>query len=209
MLYDTSVIDPSVTYKLMTATVTPRPIAWVTTKERNGTLNAAPYSFFNAMGHEPPTLVIGLLRDPDKGFKDSAENIISTGEFVVNLVPAELADQMNVTAVQAPSQIDELALAGLETEASSKIAPPRIKGAPVAFECSLFSAVVTGPKQTIAIGRIEAIHVDDAMLIDAERGHVDNAALDLIARLHGSGWYVKGGERFKIDRPAPITDGDT
>ena len=87
--------------------------------------------------------------------------------------------------------------------------PPRIKGAPVAFECSLFSAVVTGPKQTIAIGRIEAIHVDDAMLIDAERGHVDNAALDLIARLHGSGWYVKGGERFKIDRPAPIADGDT
>ena len=209
MLYDTSVIDPTVTYKLMTATVTPRPIAWVTTKARNGTLNAAPYSFFNAMGHEPPTLVIGLLRDPDKGFKDSAENIISTGEFVVNLVPAALADQMNVTAVQAPSQVDELALAGLETEASSKIAPPRIKGAPVAFECSLFSAVVTGLKQTIAIGRIEAIHVDDAMLIDAERGHVDNAALDLIARLHGSGWYVKGGERFKIDRPAPIADGDT
>lgn len=204
MFFDTSELEPSITYKLMTSTITPRPIAWVTTRDHNGTLNAAPYSFFNAMGSEPPTLVIGLLRDPEKGFKDSAENIMSTGEFVVNLVPATLAEEMNVTAVQAPSQIDELALAGLDTEASQKIAPPRIKGAPVAFECTLFSAVVTGPKQTIAIGRIEAVHVADAMVIDPERGHIDNASLDLIARLHGSGWYVKGGERFKMDRPAPI-----
>jgi flavin reductase (DIM6/NTAB) family NADH-FMN oxidoreductase RutF len=204
VLYDTRRIAPALTYKLMTATITPRPIAWVSTQAADGTLNAAPYSFFNAMGHEPPTLVIGLLRDPQKGFKDSAENILATGEFVVNLVSAAMVEQMNITAVQSPAEVDEMALAGLGTEASAKVGPPRIKGAPVAFECTLFSAVVTGPKQTIAIGRIEAIHVADHLLIDAERGHVDNEALDLVARLHGSGWYVRGGERFQIARPAPI-----
>lgn len=201
MYYDTSQIEPQLIYKLLTATVTPRPIAWVTTQARDGTRNAAPYSFFNAMGHEPPTLVLGLLRDPDKGFKDTAENILATGEFVVNLVSRALADQMNVTTVNAPSQIDELELAGLEPAASTKVVPPRIAAAPVAFECSLLNGVVTGPKQMIAIGRIEAIHVADDMLLDAERGHVDNAALDLIARLHGSGWYLQGGERFEMVRP--------
>ena len=108
---------------------------------------------------------------------------------------------MNVTAVNAPSQIDELTLAGLETSASSKVAVPRIAQSPVAFECSLLSGVVTGPKQMIAIGRIEAIHVADEMLLDADRGHVDNARLDLIARLYGRGWYVRGGDRFQMDRP--------
>lgn len=211
MLYDTETQDPGLTYKLMTATITPRPIAWVSTQGRDGTLNAAPYSFFNGMGSDPPTLVLGLLRDPEKGFKDTAENIIDTGEFVVNLVPRRLAEAMNVTTVNAPAEIDEIALAGLATAASSKIAPPRIAASPVAFECRLISAVVTGPKQTIAIGRIVAIHVDDDMLIDPERGHVANEKLDLIARLHGSGWYVAGGERFQMVRPVyePTATDDT
>lgn len=201
MQYDTRAQSAEFTYKLITATVTPRPIAWVSTLSKAGARNAAPYSFFNAMGNDPPTLVLGLMRDPEKGFKDTCQNILDTGEFVVNLVSAAMAEAMNATCVNAPAGVDELALAGLETEPSLKIAPGRIKGAPVAFECSLLSAVVTGPNQTIAIGRIEVIHIGDDYLLDAERGHVDNRKLDLIARLHGSGWYQKGGERFEMVRP--------
>ena len=201
MHYDTSKVDTQTTYKLLTATVTPRPIAWVTTRALDGTLNAAPYSFFNAMGPNPPTLVVGLMRDPTKGLKDTAQNIVDTGEFVVNLVSHALAEQMNITAVEAPAEIDELARAGLETAPSLKIAPPRIAAAPVSFECTLINGVVTGPSQMIAIGRIEVIHVADDMLLDADRAHVDNEALDLIARLHGRGWYQRGGERFEMSRP--------
>jgi flavin reductase (DIM6/NTAB) family NADH-FMN oxidoreductase RutF len=206
MIYDPDAVGPQITYKLMTSTITPRPIAWITTQAPDGTRNAAPYSFFNGMGSEPPTLVVGLLRDPEKGFKDTAENMLSTGEFVVNLVPRHLAEAMNVTTVNAPSQIDELALAGLETADSEKVAPPRIAASPVAFECTLLSGIVTGPKQMIAIGRIVAIHVADEMLLDPVRAHVDNEKLDLIARLHGSGWYVAGGERFEMTRPVQGED---
>ena len=201
MQYDTRAQAPGFTYKLITATVTPRPIAWVSTLSADGVGNAAPFSFFNAMGSDPPTVVLGLMRDPVRGLKDTCQNILDTGEFVVNLVNVAMAAAMNETCVNAPAGVDEMALAGLETEPSQRVKPPRIKGAPVQFECSLLSAVVTGPNQTIAIGRIEIIHIGDAYLIDAERGHVDNAKLDLIARLHGSGWYQKGGERFEMVRP--------
>ena len=201
MIYDTREIDPQTAYKLIVSTVTPRPIAWVTTQAADGTLNAAPYSFFNAMGNDPPTVVLGLIHDPDRGVKDTAQNIVDTGEFVVNLVSVDLAEQMNATSVNAPAKVDELALAGIETAPSVRVAPPRIAGSPVQFECSLFSAVVTSPHQVIAIGRIEVIHVADNCLIDAGRAYVDNEKLDLIARLHGRGWYVHGGERFELTRP--------
>jgi len=199
--FDTSETDTQTVYKLLTATVTPRPIAWVTTRAIDGTLNAAPYSFFNAMGPNPPTLVVGMMRDPAKGLKDTAQNVLDTNEFVVNLVSRRLAEQMNVTAIEAPARVNELDLAGLETAPSLKVAPPRIKASPVSFECTLLSGVVTGPSQLIAIGRIEVIHVADEMITNRERAHVDNEGLDLIARLHGRGWYQRGGERFEMARP--------
>ncbi|MGD9863679.1 MAG: flavin reductase family protein [Pseudodonghicola sp.] len=192
--------DPFV-YKLMTATITPRPIAWVTTRSVDGVVNAAPYSFFNMMGHEPPTVALGLLRDPDKGLKDTAENIAATGEFVVNLVARSMAEAMNATAINAPRAVSEVDLAGLDLAPSSLIAPPRLAQAPVSFECRLHTAVMTGPKQMIAIGRVVAIHITDRFLLDPERGHVDTPALELIARMHGSGWYQAGGEMFQMVRP--------
>jgi len=196
-------------YKLMTATITPRPIAWVTTRSADGVVNAAPYSFFNMMGHEPPTVALGLLRDPDKGLKDTAENISATGAFVVNLVAREMAEAMNVTAINAPRGVSEVDLARLETAPSSLIEPPRLADAPVSFECRLHSAVMTGPKQMLAIGRVVAIHIADRFMLNPERGHVDTPALDLIARMHGSGWYKAGGEMFQMDRPVygPEQDG--
>lgn len=209
MYYDCADHPDAFVYKLMTATITPRPIAWVTTRPVDGVVNAAPYSFFNMMGHEPPTVALGLLRDPDKGLKDTAGNIADTGEFVVNLVAREMAEAMNVTAINAPRGVSEADLAGLALAPASLIEPPRLADAPVSFECRLHSAVMTGPKQMVAIGRVVAIHIADRFMLNPERGHVDTPALDLIARMHGSGWYKAGGEMFQMDRPVydPAQDG--
>lgn len=201
MRFDYDKLAPGIGYKLMTATITPRPIAWVSTLGKSGVVNAAPYSFFNAMGHTPPTLALGLLADPVKGFKDTARNILDTGEFVVNLVPERLAEQMNITCIDAPAEVSELDLARLTPAPSTHIRPPRIAESPVSFECVTLSAVVTGPQQTVVIGRILAVHIDDAYVIDAERGHVDTPALGLIGRMHGAGWYSRTGDMFQLDRP--------
>lgn len=199
MLYDLEQVDPSIAYKLLAATIMPRPIAWVVTKGENG-LNAAPFSFFNAMGPEPPTVAIGMIADPDRGFKDSAANILATGEFVVNLVPERLVEAMNITAVNAPTGLDELELAELGTTPSEKVAPPRITDSPVAFECVSLSNVVTGPKQTVVIGRVLAVHIDDDMLLDTDKAYIDTPKLDLVGRSFGSD-YVRTRDIFSLERP--------
>lgn len=201
MRFDFDTLGPGIGYKLMTATITPRPIAWVSTLGKSGVVNVAPYSFFNAMGHTPPTIALGLLADPVRGFKDTARNILDTGEFVVNLVPEALAEKMNLTCIDAPSEVSELDLAGLHPEPSTHIRAPRIAEAPVSFECASLSAVVTGPHQTVVIGRILAVHIDDIYVQDAARGHIDTPAIGLIGRMHGSGWYARTGDMFQLDRP--------
>jgi flavin reductase (DIM6/NTAB) family NADH-FMN oxidoreductase RutF len=200
MLFDMETLEASNRYKILTATVTPRPIAWVTTLSEDGVVNAAPYSFFNVLGHEPPTLALGLLAGSGR-FKDTATNILATGEFVVNLVSEKNAAAMNVTCIDAPPDVDELALAGLTAIASHKIKPPRIAESPVSFECKMLTSMVTGPRQTAVIGRIVCAHVDDAMVQDKERCHIDTPALRLIGRMHGSGWYARCTDLFQLDRP--------
>lgn len=201
MRYDLTPDNRTLGYKLLTATVTPRPIAWITSLSADGILNAAPYSFFNVMGNAPPIVAIGIMARPDGGLKDTARNILASREFVINLVTASLAEAMNLTCIDAPSNISEIALAGLETVPSAHIAPPRIARAPVALECVLHSAVETGPAQMLMIGEVKAIFVDDGYLENPERGYVDTPALDLIARMHGAGWYARNPEMFELERP--------
>lgn len=200
MYWDADKVAEPIAYKLLAATIMPRPIAWVVTQDRDGNLNAAPYSFFNAMGSNPPTIAIGIQSDTGRGFKDTAANIHATGEFVVNLVPEEMVQAMNITAVDAPQGMNELDLAGLETLPSTRIKPPRIKGSPVAFECQLLSSVVTGPHQTVVIGRVMGVHIDDACVLNAERAHIDTPALNLVARSFGS-TYVRAQDTFELARP--------
>lgn len=187
-------------YKLMSAAITPRPIAWLTTMSGDGVRNAAPYSFFNMMGAEPPLVAIGLMRRPDGTYKDSAKNIIDTGEFVVHLVSETDAPAMNFTCVDAPPGFDELAAAQIETLPSKMVAPPRIASAPVSMECRLFERVEAG-LSTIVIGEVLHFHIADA-LVDAERLHVDTPAMALVARMHGTGWYTRSTDMFQMTRPS-------
>lgn len=199
MRYDLDQVPQPIAYKLLAATVIPRPIAWVVTRGKDG-LNAAPYSFFNVMGSAPPTIALGLMAAPDRGFKDTALNILETGEFVVNLVPERLVQAMNLTAADAPRGVDELQLAGLATLPSTHVTPPRIAESPVAFECRVLSSVVTGPCQTVVIGRVLSVHIEDRYLLNADRAHIDTDALDLVARSFGSE-YIRSHDRFELARP--------
>jgi flavin reductase (DIM6/NTAB) family NADH-FMN oxidoreductase RutF len=200
MYWDMDKVSGAVAYKLLAATVMPRPIAWVVTADDAGRINAAPFSFFNVMGSAPPTLVLGLMADPERGLKDTATNIAANGEFLVNLVPESMVAAMNITAVNAPRGTDELALAGLHTAASVHIRPPRILGSPVAFECVRLTSVTTGPDQTVVIGRVLAVHIDDEFVLDPVRAHIDTPGLNLVARSFGAS-YVRSHDTFDLPRP--------
>ncbi|MNT29109.1 Flavin reductase like domain protein [compost metagenome] len=157
------------------------------------------------MGHQPPTVAIGLMRHASGELKDTGANIIETGEFVVNLVPESLVRQMNETCADYPADVDELEAAGLTALPASHVRPPLIQGSPVSLECVSQATVVTGPRQIVVIGRVLGAHVDDAFVRDAARGHVDAPALGLIARMHGGGWYARSTDTFQLARPTSPT----
>ncbi len=200
MRWDLDQTSPAMAYKLLAATVMPRPIAWVVTQDAQARVNAAPFSFFNLMGAAPPTVALGIQSGPAGGYKDTAQNIMDMGEFVINLVPEALVAQMNLTSIDAPRGVDELALAGLEIAPSQHIAPPRIAASPVAFECRTHTLVTTGPRQIVVIGLVVAVHVDDRFVLDPARGHIDTPALDLVARSYGTD-YVRSRDTFQLARP--------
>ncbi|WP_239018073.1 flavin reductase family protein [Sphingomonas flavalba] len=188
-------------YKILTACVTPRPIAWVTSCLPGGPVNAAPYSFFNVLGDAPPTIALGLLAHGEGRLKDTAVNIRATGEFVVNLVDAAHGAAMNLTCIDAPPEMSEAELAGLALAPAAQVAPPRIATAPASFECRVLYAIETGPHQTAVIAEVVHAHIDDALLLDRERLHIDTPAMDLIARMHGAGWYARQTDLFQMERP--------
>ena len=200
MLFDLTTLDPALGYKLMVSTITPRPIAWVVSQDAQGELNAAPYSFFNAFASDPPVIGIGVGRRPSGAAKDTRANIEATRQFVVNLVDEDTAAAMNVTAIDFPPAVNELAQAGLTTIASARVAPPRIAESPVAFECELLQVVDLGPHSGLVLGRIVAIHVRDSAVIDAARGYIDTPSLKLLGRMHGAGWYARTSDLFEMPR---------
>lgn len=205
MYFDFGSLPAQTCYNLMAATVTPRPIAWVTTISESGVLNAAPFSFFNVMGHQPPTVAIGLMRQARGGIKDTGANILQNGEFVVNLVPESLVQAMNVTCADYPAEVDELEKAGLTIKPATHVRPPLIQSSPVSFECRSLSTVVTGPEQLVVIGQVLAAHIDERYVLDAERGFVKTPELGLISRMHGGGWYARSTDLFQLNRPeAPM-----
>jgi flavin reductase (DIM6/NTAB) family NADH-FMN oxidoreductase RutF len=204
MLFDFAALSPDNRYKLLTSTVVPRPIAWITSQDAEGRLNAAPFSFFNALVGEPPIVGIGIGgqhpgRAPGR-WKDSAANIRATGQFVVNLVPYELRERMNITAIEFDAEVDELKEAELATLPSAMVSPPRLAASPVALECERFVILEVAVDRTIVLGRVLAMHVRDDAVLDAARCHIDTPKLDLIGRMHGRGWYARTTDLFEMPR---------
>jgi flavin reductase (DIM6/NTAB) family NADH-FMN oxidoreductase RutF len=200
MFFDFDTLAAQDRYKLLVSTVGPRPIAWVVTQDTKGVINAAPFSFFNAVSGDPPLVIIGIGGRKPGDAKDTGNNIRETGQFVVNMVSAANAEAMNVTAIDFPHGVDEIAEAGLTTVASSKIKPPRIAESPVAFECERFMNIDLGTDRTLVLGKVLAVHVRDDCVLNRERCHIDNEKLDLIGRLHGAGWYSRTRDRFDMPR---------
>jgi flavin reductase (DIM6/NTAB) family NADH-FMN oxidoreductase RutF len=199
MLFDFETIDPRDCYKLVVSSVVPRPIAWVVSQDAAGTVNAAPYSFFNAFSDTPVVIGFGCGPRPEGALKDTAANIRATGEFVVNLVPESAVHGMNVTAIDFPPGTDELAEAGLTKVPSAKVKPPRIAESPVALECVTFQLVPAG-RHTIVLGRVVAVHIRDDCVLDAAKCYVDTPKLGLVGRMHGRGWYARTTDRFEVPR---------
>lgn len=207
MLFDFTALPAQARYKLLTSTVTPRPIAWVVSQNAAGAVNAAPFSFFNVLAGDPPTVGISIGNRAPGQPKDTLANIQATGEFVVNLVSRDNAEAMNKTATEFPSGVDELTAAKLTRLPSVKVTPPRIAESPVAFECKLFQTIPLGPANTLVLGHVVAMHVRDDSVLDALKHYIDTPKLDLIGRMHGGGGYTTTRDQFQIPR-IPLEDWD-
>jgi flavin reductase (DIM6/NTAB) family NADH-FMN oxidoreductase RutF len=201
MHFDLAQLPTTDAYKLLVSTVVPRPIALATTVDGCGRINAAPFSFFNAVSSVPPVVVLGISPGAasEDGYKDTERNIRDSGEFVVNLVDEALAERMNICAVDFPIGTGELDEAELTPLPSVGVRPPRIAQSPVAFECRRITGVSLGPRSMLEIGRVIHIHIRDN-LVDREKMYVHTERMRLIGRMHGRGWYARTSDLFLMDR---------
>ncbi|MCE2880019.1 MAG: flavin reductase family protein [Comamonadaceae bacterium] len=182
-------------YKLMASLIVPRPIALVTTLGANGVANAAPFSMFNMVGEDPPILMISINRLSDGQLKDTAANILHSGEFVVHMSDEPMAQKMHDCGQSFPSDVSELAQVGLTPIASHSVAPPRIKESPVAFECVLHEKLETESRY-VFIGRIKWMAARDG-LIDTQAWRVNLREYQPIARF-GASFYTRTNDRFSL-----------
>jgi len=200
MHFDPSVLDQSAVYKLLTGTVIPRPIGWISSINKEGAINLAPFSFFNAVGEDPPHVMFSTVR-PNNTNKDTLNNVLETGEFVVNLVTEELVEKMNLTSASVPPDQNEFELAQLTPAPSLIVKAPRVLESPVAMECKVVHHYSLEDHQhggaTIVIGRVVMFHIDETILSDNYRINMD--VYRPVARLAGSN-YSKLGEIFSIKR---------
>ena len=186
-------------YQILASLVTPRPIALVTTLSADGKVNAAPFSFFNLMGANPPICAFAP-GDRDNGTpKDTALNIRAMYEFVVNLVDEKIAEAMNRCAASLPYGENELIHAGLTAAASSRVKPPRIAESPASLECVEWGTLQIG-KNRVVIGLIKRLHLHDE-LFDAEKKRINTDKLSLVGRMASPHWYCKTRDQFEMKRP--------
>jgi len=201
MRLDFDSLAPREAYGWITATVLPRPIAWVSTLSPGGVTNLAPFSFFQGITGNPPTLMFSPVNDRHGNPKDTARNVEATGEFVVNLVSFDLRGPMNQSAATLPYEESEFEKFAIKTAPSERVKPPRVAAAPVAFECRLHTIVPIGEGPMAArviFGRILMMQVADDVL--GPDGKPDPGKLDLIGRLGGEG-YARTTDRFNLKRP--------
>lgn len=189
-------------YKLMTGSIVPRPIGWISTVNVDGQPNLAPFSFFNMAGANPPHLVFcPMVRGSDGMRKDTCNNIRQMGEFVANIVTEELVEAMNRTSTEFPAEVDEFTFAGLTPAASVVVRPPRVAESPIHFECKLAHLIDLGDQpgaSSVIIGRVVHVHVDESVLLGGDK--IDLLKLKPVGRLAGSS-YCRVTDLFDLVRP--------
>ena len=187
--------------RVLTGVVVPRPIAFVSTISTEGIVNLAPFSFFNAVAYDPPTIVFSSSRRAATKEKDTLANIEATGEFVVNIVVDDIAEAMNKTAAEYPADVNEFEIAGLTPAPSDSVKPPRVAESPVNMECRLVQVVPIGSgdhAHGLVIGEIVLMHVRD----DIIEGHrINHQRLRPTGRLAGN-MYCHTGDIYEMVRPA-------
>jgi flavin reductase (DIM6/NTAB) family NADH-FMN oxidoreductase RutF len=186
-------------YAILAGLVMPRPIAWVTTLNENGTVNAAPFSFFNVFGDDPPLVIFAPGDRADGTPKDSALNAKHTGEFVVNLVSEEMKEAMNDTSSTLPNGVSEIDHVGVATLPSSVVSPPRIADAPAALECKVHSVQRIGSNR-IVLGIVHRVHVQDA-IFDAGALRIRQEMYHPVGRMGSPNWYCHTADLFEMVRP--------
>jgi flavin reductase (DIM6/NTAB) family NADH-FMN oxidoreductase RutF len=192
-------------YKLMTGIIVPRPIALVSTMDRAGVANLAPFSFFNGVGSVPPSILFcPTVRAPAGSMqeirKDTLRNVEETGDFVVNVVNDAIAAQANATSAEVPPEVDEFVLSGLTPIASEVVRPPRVAESPAQMECKLLQVVYLSRKPgggVVVLGEVVRFHLREDLFEDFR---VDPAALDAVGRMAGNTW-VRTRERIELIRP--------
>lgn len=188
-------------YKLLVNTVMPRPIALVTTQDTQGQLNAAPFSFFNVMGSDPPVIALGLEGSAanSDSLKDTTRNIEANGAFVVNLIDESMVNAMTVCGIDFPPEVNEIEAARFTLAPSRQVIVPRIAESPVQFECREHTTLKLGERnRRLVIAEIVHIHVRDELLEGPFR--IDPDRLAVVGRLHGDGWYTRIRDRFQVPR---------
>jgi flavin reductase (DIM6/NTAB) family NADH-FMN oxidoreductase RutF len=196
MKFDTETARPREIYNLLIGLVAPRPIALVTSMNEQGGLNAAPFSAYNYLCTDPPIIGIGVTDRPASSFvpKDTARNIRRRGEFVVNVVTEDIAQQMNICATDFPAEISELEMAKLTVTPSSVVRVPRIAEAHAALECREYTTMEIG-RSRIILGRVVSIYIEDRY-VDPDGPYVRADELHAIGRMNGLGNYVRTRDSF-------------
>jgi flavin reductase (DIM6/NTAB) family NADH-FMN oxidoreductase RutF len=195
MQFDMEHLEEDARYRLLTALVIPRPIAWITTRNDDGSVNLAPYSFFNVLGNTPPIVAFGPSEKSDGVRKDTARNILERGDFVVHIADRELAEQVQKSAARLPYGVSEVEALGLNLMPSTTVATPRLKEAKVALECTFEKTVVLGDNE-IFFGRVVTLHAPPSWF-DGE-GRLVPGSPQAIGRLQGPGWYCTTSEQFNL-----------
>lgn len=172
--------------RLVKSTVTPRPIAWVSTVGEDGVDNLAPFSSYTYVGSSEPILQFNASQAADGGPKDTVRNALDTEEFAVNVVTEPLIEAMDHTSKSVPKDKSEFDLAGVERAGCRTIEPPRVADAVVTMECTLFETFDVRDR-TMVLGEVQHVHVDESILTD---GEVDMKKIPTVGRLGGPYYTV-------------------
>ena len=197
---DATTLDTATAYRLLVGAVVPRPVAWITTRGKDGVVNAAPFSSYNYVAHSPPMVAVNI-GSRDGQLKDTARNIVETGEFVVNVATLDTMDAMHGTSADYPSEVSEIDALGIELLVGQRVAAPRIAASPIQMECRLERAIPLGRGlNTLYIGEVLLFHLSSRVY---DGRYVDSVKMRPISRLGGP-LYAELGElhnRPQLQKP--------